>query len=156
MEQVFVEKGKRVPIKLGTMIEVPRATMVAAQIAKEADFFSYGTNDLTQMTYGFSRDDATKFIGEYQEKRILDFDPFKTIDVEGVGALVAMSVTSGRAANPELAIGVCGEHGGDPKSIEFFHAQKFETVSCSPFRVPVAIVAAAQATIASGNVNPSA
>lgn len=156
MEQVFVEKGKRVPIKLGTMIEVPRATMVASQIAKEADFFSYGTNDLTQMTYGFSRDDATKFIGEYQEKRILDFDPFKTIDVEGVGALVAMSVTAGRAANPELAIGVCGEHGGDPKSIEFFHAQQFETVSCSPFRVPVAIVAAAQATIASGNVNPSA
>jgi pyruvate,orthophosphate dikinase len=156
MEQVFVEKGKRVPIKLGTMIEVPRATMVAAQIAKEADFFSYGTNDLTQMTYGFSRDDATKFIGEYQEKRILDFDPFKTIDVEGVGALVAMSVTAGRAANPELAIGVCGEHGGDPKSIEFFHAQQFETVSCSPFRVPVAIVAAAQATIASGKVNPSA
>ena len=156
MEQVFTEKGQRVPIKLGTMIEVPRATTVAAQIAKEADFFSYGTNDLTQMTYGFSRDDATKFIGEYQEKRILDFDPFKTIDVEGVGALVAMSVTAGRSANPNLAIGVCGEHGGDPKSIEFFHAQQFETVSCSPFRVPVAIVAAAQATIASGKVNPSA
>ena len=156
MEQVFTEKGKRVPIKLGTMIEVPRATQVAAQIAKEADFFSYGTNDLTQMTYGFSRDDATKFIGEYQEKRILDFDPFKTIDVEGVGALVAYSVKEGRAANPDLKIGVCGEHGGDPKSIQFFHDQNFETVSCSPFRVPVAIVAAAQATIASGSVNPSA
>ena len=156
MEQVFTEKGSRVPIKLGTMIEVPRATMVAAQIAAEADFFSYGTNDLTQMTYGFSRDDATKFIGEYQEKRILDFDPFKTIDVEGVGSLVQMSADAGRAANPALAVGVCGEHGGDPKSIHFFHDLNFDTVSCSPFRVPVAIVAAAQAAISSGSVNPSA
>ena len=156
MEQVFTEKGSRVPIKLGTMIEVPRATTVAAQIAAEADFFSYGTNDLTQMTYGFSRDDATKFIGEYQEKRILDFDPFKTIDVEGVGSLVQMSADAGRAANPDLAVGVCGEHGGDPKSIQFFHDLNFDTVSCSPFRVPVAIVAAAQAAISSGSVNPSA
>jgi pyruvate, orthophosphate dikinase len=156
MEQVFTEKGTRVPIKLGTMIEVPRATTVAAQIAKEADFFSYGTNDLTQMTYGFSRDDATKFIGEYQEKRILDFDPFKTIDVEGVGSLVKMSADAGRLANPDLAVGVCGEHGGDPKSIEFFHELQFDTVSCSPFRVPVAIVAAAQAAISSGSINPSA
>ena len=156
MEQVFTEKGSRVPIKLGTMIEVPRATMVAAQIAAEADFFSYGTNDLTQMTYGFSRDDATKFIGEYQEKRILDFDPFKTIDVEGVGSLVQMSADAGRAANPALAVGVCGEHGGDPKSIQFFHDLNVDTVSCSPFRVPVANVAAAQAAISSGSVNPSA
>ncbi len=156
MEQVFTEKGSRVPIKLGTMIEVPRATTVAAQIAAEADFFSYGTNDLTQMTYGFSRDDATKFIGEYQEKRILDFDPFKTIDVEGVGSLVQMSADAGRAANPDLAVGVCGEHGGDPKSIQFFHDLNFDTVSCSPFRVPVAIVAAAQAAISSGSVNPTA
>ncbi len=156
MEQVFTEKGRRVPIKLGTMIEVPRATTVAAQIAAEADFFSYGTNDLTQMTYGFSRDDATKFIGEYQEKRILDFDPFKTIDVEGVGSLVKMSADAGRTANPDLAVGVCGEHGGDPKSIQFFHEQNFDTVSCSPFRVPVAIVAAAQAAISTNSVNPSA
>ena len=147
MEQVFTEKGSRVPIKLGTMIEVPRATTVAAQIAAEADFFSYGTNDLTQMTYGFSRDDATKFIGEYQEKRILDFDPFKTIDVEGVGSLVQMSADAGRAANPDLAVGVCGEHGGDPKSIDFCSRTGLDYVSCSPFRVPVARLAAAQAEL---------
>ncbi|QVK20023.1 pyruvate, phosphate dikinase [Mycoplasmatota bacterium] len=147
MEEVFSAKGKRVPIKVGTMIEIPRACFVAGDIAKNADFFSYGTNDLTQMTFGFSRDDATKFLGEYQDKQLLEADPFKTVDVPAVGSLVQMAAEKGRVTNPELIRGVCGEHGGDPKSITYFDSIDLDYVSCSPFRVPVAIVAAAQAVI---------
>jgi len=147
MEEVFAAKGKRVPVRLGAMVEVPRAAFIAGEIAEHADFVSFGTNDLTQMTFGYSRDDATKFLAEYQEKQLLEADPFKTIDVPAVGALVEMTHKRGRAANPELITGVCGEHGGDPKSIMFFDEIGLDYVSCSPYRVPVAIVAAAQAVI---------
>ncbi|XMB85092.1 pyruvate, phosphate dikinase [Mycoplasmatota bacterium WC44] len=147
MEEVFEAKGKRVPIRLGAMVEVPRAAYIINQIAADCDFVSFGTNDLTQMTFGYSRDDATKFLAEYQEKQLLDFDPFKTIDVEGVGALVEKTVVDGKETNPALVTGVCGEHGGDPKSITYFDSIGMDYVSCSPFRVPVAIVAAAQAAI---------
>ncbi len=147
MEEVFAAKGKRVPVRLGAMVEVPRAAFIAGEIAEHADFVSFGTNDLTQMTFGYSRDDATKFLAEYQEKQLLEADPFKTIDVPAVGALVEMTHKRGRAANPELVTGVCGEHGGDPKSIMFFDEIGLDYVSCSPYRVPVATVAAAQAAI---------
>jgi pyruvate,orthophosphate dikinase len=147
MEEVFEAKGKRVPVRLGAMVEVPRAAFIAGEIAEHADFVSFGTNDLTQMTFGYSRDDATKFLAEYQEKQLLEADPFKTIDVPAVGALVKMTHENGRATNPELVTGVCGEHGGDPKSIMFFDEIGLSYVSCSPYRVPVAIVAAAQAAI---------
>lgn len=147
MEEVFEAKGKRVPVRLGAMVEVPRAAFIAHEIAEHADFVSFGTNDLTQMTFGYSRDDATKFLAEYQEKQLLESDPFKTIDVQAVGALVEMTHVNGRKANPELVTGVCGEHGGDPKSIMFFDQVGLDYVSCSPYRVPVAIVAAAQAAI---------
>ena len=147
MEEVFEAKGKRVPVRLGAMVEVPRAAFIAHEIAEHADFVSFGTNDLTQMTFGYSRDDATKFLAEYQEKQLLEADPFKTIDVPAVGALVKMTHDNGRSTNPELVTGVCGEHGGDPKSIMFFDEIGLSYVSCSPYRVPVAIVAAAQAAI---------
>jgi pyruvate,orthophosphate dikinase len=129
------------------MMEIPRATLIADQIAETAEFFSFGTNDLTQMTYGFSRDDAGKFITDYKEKGILPNDPFQSIDVEGVGKLVEMGVSLGRKTKPDLKIGVCGEHGGDPKSIFFFHSVGLSYVSCSPFRVPIARLAAAQAAL---------
>ncbi len=146
-EEIFAAKNCRISFKIGTMIEIPRACLIADRIAKNADFFSFGTNDLTQMTYGFSRDDASKFIDEYQYKKILAGNPFKTLDLDGVGALVEMASTKGKAANPELKRGVCGEHGGDPKSIIFIDKIGLESTSCSPYRVPVAIVAAAQAAI---------
>ena len=147
MEEVFALKGKRVPVRLGAMVEVPRAAFIAHELAENADFLSFGTNDLTQMTFGYSRDDATKFLAEYQEKQLLEADPFKTIDIPAVGALVEMTHVNGKKANPELITGVCGEHGGDPKSIIFFDKIGLDYISCSPYRVPVAIVAAAQAAI---------
>ena len=138
-----------VPLKylVGTMIEIPRAALLAGEIAKHAAFFSFGTNDLTQMTFGFSRDDAAKFLPAYYENKILEEDPFKTLDQNGVGKLVELAVKEGRATRPELHIGVCGETGGEAKSIEFYHRVGLDYVSCSPFRVPVARLAAAQAAI---------
>lgn len=146
-EKIKAEKGSDIDYKVGTMMEIPRATLIADEIAERAEFFSFGTNDLTQMTYGFSRDDAGKFIGEYKEKGILPNDPFQSIDVGGVGKLVEMGVKLGRATKPDLKIGVCGEHGGDPKSIHFFQRAGLNYVSCSPYRVPIARLAAAQAAL---------
>jgi pyruvate,orthophosphate dikinase len=132
---------------VGTMIEVPRACVTADEIAETADFFSFGTNDLTQMTFGFSRDDAGKFINDYKDVGILEQDPFQSIDQGGVGKMVEMAVKLGRATKDHIHLGVCGEHGGDPSSIEFFHKTGLDYVSCSPFRVPIARLAAAQSAI---------
>ena len=148
--RVQKELGVEVPYKFGTMIETPRAAMTAGDIAYESEFFSFGTNDLTQMTYGFSRDDAEgKFLRSYIQEGILPADPFETIDTDGVGELVRMAVEAGRRARPDLEIGICGEHGGDPASIGFFHRAGLDYVSCSPYRVPVARLAAAQAALTS-------
>lgn len=144
---VFAEKGVEVPYRVGTMIEIPRAALMAGEIAKHAEFFSFGTNDLTQMTFGYSRDDVGKFVGDYVAKGILQADPFEVIDFAGVGQLITMATVNGRAARPGLKVGVCGEQGGEPQSVEFFHAQGLDYVSCSPFRVPIARLAAAQAAI---------
>ncbi|MGL4607201.1 MAG: pyruvate, phosphate dikinase [Eubacteriaceae bacterium] len=146
-EMVKEEKKSDIQYLVGTMMEIPRATLIADQIAETAEFFSFGTNDLTQMAYGFSRDDAGKFISDYKDKGILPNDPFASIDVEGVGKLVETGVQLGRKTNTDLKIGVCGEHGGDPKSIYFFHKAGLNYVSCSPFRVPIARLAAAQAAL---------
>lgn len=147
-QQVTKEEGIKVDYKFGTMIEVPRAALTADKIAEVAQFFSYGTNDLTQMTFGFSRDDAeAKFLFPYLEKKILLSNPFETLDQQGVGKLVETGVRLGRKTNPDLEIGICGEHGGEPKSIEFFHQIGLTYVSCSPFRVPIARLAAAQAVL---------
>jgi len=145
---VMREQGVKIQYLVGTMIEVPRGAVTADEIAAEAQFFSFGTNDLTQLTFGFSRDDIGKFLGSYQDKKILDKDPFATIDTVGVGALVTMGVQKGRAARANLKVGVCGEHGGDPSSIHFFEKAGLDYVSCSPYRVPVARLAAAQAALA--------
>jgi len=145
--EVEAKSGAKIAYLVGTMIEVPRACLVAEAIAKEAEFFSFGTNDLTQMTYGFSRDDIGKFLPEYLERRILPVDPFQSIDQDGVGKLVALSVKDGKRGRPALKIGICGEHGGDPASVEFFHRTGLDYVSCSPYRVPVARLAAAHAVI---------
>ena len=134
---------------VGTMIEIPRAALTADEIAKEADFFSFGTNDLTQMTFGFSRDDAGKFLGAYYDKKIYENDPFAKLDQKGVGKLVKMASTLGRETNPNIHLGICGEHGGDPSSVEFCHNVGLDYVSCSPYRVPIARLAAAQAAIKS-------
>jgi pyruvate,orthophosphate dikinase len=140
--------GEENPVEIGTMIELPRTCTVAGEIAEEADFFSFGTNDLTQTTCGLSRDDAEGgFLAEYLEEGILQKNPFETIDRDGVGELVSMSCERGRESNPDLKLGICGEHGGDPESIEFFHEAGLDYVSCSPYRVPVARLAAAQAAI---------
>ncbi|RMF05881.1 pyruvate, phosphate dikinase [Candidatus Woesearchaeota archaeon] len=146
-DAVFREKGKSIPYLVGTMIEVPRAALTADEIAQEAEFFSFGTNDLTQMTMGFSRDDAGKFLPHYIESGILHADPFATLDTNGVGKLVEMGVKLGRKSRPNLKVGICGEHGGDPASIEFCHKAGLDYVSCSPFRVPIARLAAAQAAL---------
>jgi len=146
-DELIKEAGVELEYLVGTMIETPRAALVAAEVAKEADFFSYGTNDLTQMTFGFSRDDAGKFLAEYEKEKIIKFDPFSSVDQVGVGQLVDIASTRGRDANKNLVLGICGEHGGDPDSIDFFHRIGLDYVSCSPFRVPVAIVAAAQAKL---------
>ena len=130
------------------MIEIPRACLVADKLAKEAEFYCFGTNDLTQMTFGFSRDDAGKFLTSYYDEKILESDPFAKLDTEGVGALMEMAVEKGRKTRPDLLVGICGEHGGDPSSVEFAHKIGLDYVSCSPYRVPVARLAAAQAAIA--------
>ncbi|MBK6638955.1 MAG: pyruvate, phosphate dikinase [Rhodocyclaceae bacterium] len=147
-DQVFAERGEKIDYLLGTMIETPRAAVIADSIGKQAEFFSFGTNDLTQMTLGFSRDDAGKFLPDYVKHGIYERDPFRSIDQKGVGALVQMAVEKGRSVRPDIEVGVCGEHGGDPASIEFFHRAGLDYVSCSPFRVPIARLAAAQAAIA--------
>lgn len=134
---------------VGTMIEIPRAAVTADEIAKEAEFFSFGTNDLTQMTFGFSRDDAGKFLDDYYEAKIYEFDPFARLDQNGVGKLVKMAAELGRSTRKDLKLGICGEHGGDPSSIEFCHNIGLNYVSCSPFRVPIARLAAAQAAVKS-------
>jgi len=146
-EEIFEETGENVDYKVGTMIEIPRAALVADRIAKEAEFFSFGTNDLTQMTFGFSRDDAVKFLDYYLDNKILPKDPFQVIDEDGVGQLVKIATEKGRTANSKLKVGICGEHGGDPESVEFCFDLGLDYVSCSPFRVPVARVAAAQAAL---------
>ncbi|MEG0178347.1 MAG: putative PEP-binding protein, partial [Oscillospiraceae bacterium] len=133
--------------EVGTMIEIPRAALTADEIATEAEFFSFGTNDLTQMTFGFSRDDAAKFLQYYYESRVYESDPFAHLDQNGVGKLVEMATTLGRKTRPNLHVGICGEHGGDPTSIEFCHKAGLDYVSCSPFRVPIARLAAAQAAL---------
>ena len=146
-DEELAAAGMEMKYLVGTMIEIPRAALTADDIAKEAEFFSFGTNDLTQMTFGFSRDDAGKFLGAYYDKKIYENDPFAKLDQTGVGKLVDMACKMGRATNPELHLGVCGEHGGDPSSVEFFHRTGLDYVSCSPFRVPIARLAAAQAAI---------
>ena len=144
---VEAEKGVKLDIKIGTMIEVPRAAVTADKIASEAEFFSFGTNDLTQMGCGFSRDDAGKFLGDYVKWGIYDYDPFQVLDTEGVGELVRIAVEKGRRTNPDIVLGICGEHGGEPKTIGFCHEVGLNYVSCSPFRVPIARLAAAQAAL---------
>ena len=146
-DKLIAEAGVNMTYHVGTMIEIPRAALLSDEIASEAEFFSFGTNDLTQMTFGFSRDDATKFLPDYYDNKIFEEDPFKTLDQNGVGKLVNMSVKLGRSTNPNLHVGVCGETGGEPHSIEFYHNAGLDYVSCSPFRVPVARLAAAQAAI---------
>ena len=147
IDRVFKEKGKKIKYKIGTMIELPRAAIMGGQIAKHAEFFSFGTNDLTQTTFGLSRDDAGKFLPEYVTKGLMAGDPFVSIDQDGVGFLMKHAVTEGRKANPNIHFGICGEHGGEPKSIEFCHKIGLDYVSCSPYRVPIARLAAAQAAI---------
>ena len=146
-DEELAAAGMKMKYLVGTMIEIPRAALTADQIAKEAEFFSFGTNDLTQMTFGFSRDDAGKFLGAYYDKKIYESDPFARLDQTGVGKLVAMAAKLGRATRPELHLGICGEHGGDPSSVEFCHKVGLDYVSCSPFRVPIARLSAAQAAI---------
>ena len=148
-EKVKKEKNSDINYHIGTMIEIPRAALTADDIAKEAEFFSFGTNDLTQMTFGFSRDDAGKFLGSYYENKIYEQDPFARLDQVGVGKLVEMAVEKGKTTRPDIKLGICGEHGGDPSSVEFFHKVGLTYVSCSPFRVPIARLAAAQAAIKS-------
>jgi pyruvate,orthophosphate dikinase len=147
-EAVFSERGDRVDVLIGTMIEIPRAALTADAIAEEADFFSFGTNDLTQMTFGFSRDDTGSFLPDYLKHEILPRDPFQALDQGGVGQLVRMGTERGREAKPELKVGICGEHGGEPSSVAFCYEIGLNYVSCSPFRVPVARLAAAQAALA--------
>ena len=146
-DQMIADAGIEMEYHIGTMIEIPRAAVTADEIAKEAEFFSFGTNDLTQMTFGFSRDDAAKFLGAYYEHKIYEFDPFAKLDQVGVGALIKMAAEKGRSVRPNIKLGICGEHGGDPSSIEFCHNIGLNYVSCSPFRVPIARLAAAQAAL---------
>ena len=146
-EQVKKEKGSNMEYHIGTMIEIPRAALTADEIAEEAEFFSFGTNDLTQMTFGFSRDDAGKFLDSYYQNKIYEFDPFAKLDQDGVGKLVQMAAEKGRSTRPDIKLGICGEHGGEPSSVEFCHKVGLTYVSCSPFRVPIARLAAAQAAI---------
>jgi pyruvate,orthophosphate dikinase len=147
VDRVLAEEGVPVPILIGTMIEVPRACVVADRIAAHADFFSFGTNDLTQMTWGFSRDDAGRFLPQYLEQGILAHDPFERLDQEGVGQLVAMACQRGRKTKPTLKLGICGEHGGEPHSVAFFDSVGLDYVSCSPYRVPIARLAAARCVL---------
>ena len=146
-EEVFSEKGIRVDYLVGTMVELPRAALTAEDIAREAQFFSFGTNDLTQTTFGLSRDDAGTFLPMYVKKGILPRDPFQVLDQEGVGILVDWATKMGRKARPDLKVGICGEHGGEPASVKFCHRVGLNYVSCSPYRVPIARLAAAQAAV---------
>ena len=146
-DEVIANAGVNLEYKIGTMIEIPRAAVTADQIAEYAEFFSFGTNDLTQMTYGFSRDDAGKFLDVYYSKKIFESDPFARLDQNGVGKLVKMACELGKSSRPDIKLGICGEHGGDPSSVEFCHNAGLTYVSCSPFRVPIARLAAAQANI---------
>ena len=149
-EAVITRTGVRVTYSVGTMIEIPRAALTADHIAEGAEFFSFGTNDLTQMTFGYSRDDVGKFLPDYIAKSILATDPFQTLDQDGVGQLVALGIEKGRSTRPDLKVGICGEHGGDPASVDFCHRVGMDYVSCSPFRVPIARLAAAQAVLREG------
>jgi pyruvate,orthophosphate dikinase len=151
-EEVKKEKGSDIEYHIGTMIEIPRAALMADEIAEEAQFFSFGTNDLTQMTFGFSRDDAGKFLTDYYKSKIYESDPFAHLDQNGVGQLIQMAAEKGRKVRPDIKLGICGEHGGDPASIEFCNKVGLTYVSCSPFRVPIARLAAAQAAITNGDV----
>ena len=144
---VAEEKGRTLAWSTGTMIELPRAALRAAEIASAAEFFSFGTNDLTQTAFGISRDDAGSFLGAYRDNGILASDPFETLDIEGVGELVRIAAERGRAARPDLKLGICGEHGGDPASVAFCHEIGLDYVSCSAYRVPIARLAAAQAAL---------
>jgi len=146
-EEVFAKQRLRVDYMIGTMIELPRAALVADEIAAEAEFFSFGTNDLTQTTYGFSRDDSGKFLEAYTNQGVLENDPFAVLDRKGVGELIRIATERGRRARPDLEVGICGEHGGDPSSVEFCHQVGLDYVSCSPYRVPIARLAAAQAAL---------
>jgi pyruvate,orthophosphate dikinase len=148
-EKVILDREVSFDYKVGTMIEVPRAALTADEIAKEAEFFSFGTNDLTQMTLGFSRDDSSKFIHHYKSKTVFDRDPFERIDETGVGQLMKLAKQLGRSSNDSLKLGICGEHGGEPNSIKFCHNIGLDYVSCSPYRVPIARLSAAQAAILS-------
>jgi pyruvate,orthophosphate dikinase len=144
---VMKETGKKLTYQVGTMIELPRACLMAGDIARTAEFFSFGTNDLTQTTYGISRDDAAGFLSTYIAKGILEIDPFISVDRDGVGELVKIGVARGRKTRPDLKVGICGEHGGDPASVSFCHEIGLDYVSCSPYRVPIARLAAAQAAL---------
>jgi pyruvate,orthophosphate dikinase len=144
----MAERGVRLEVHVGTMIEVPRACLVAEEIARVADFFSFGTNDLTQLGFGFSRDDAGVYLPGYVAHGLLPHDPFQSLDAEGIGSLVRLAVEGGRRGTPGLKVGICGEHGGDPASVAFFHKAGLDYVSCSPYRVPVARLAAARAALA--------
>jgi len=146
-DEILSDSNIELDYMIGTMIELPRASLTADQIAKEAEFFSFGTNDLTQTTFGFSRDDAGTFLGEYERKKIYERDVFQTIDFDGVGELIKIGVEKGRSTRADLKIGICGEHGGDPLSVEFCHSLGLNYVSCSPYRVPIARLAAAQAVL---------
>jgi pyruvate,orthophosphate dikinase len=148
-DKLIAESGTGLKYKVGTMIEIPRAALTAEELATEAEFFSFGTNDLTQMTFGFSRDDAGKFLTAYYENKIYENDPFARIDKNGVGQLVKMASEKGKSVRPDITLGICGEHGGDPTTIEFCHNVGLTYVSCSPFRVPIARLAAAQAALKS-------
>ena len=150
-EEVKREKNSDIEYHIGTMIEIPRAALTADEIAKEAEFFSFGTNDLTQMTFGFSRDDAGKFLDAYYQNKIYEIDPFAKLDQTGVGALVKMAAEKGRATRSDIKLGICGEHGGEPTSVEFCHNIGLSYVSCSPYRVPIARLAAAQAALKEKN-----
>jgi len=147
VKEILEKEGAKIKYGIGTMIEVPRGALMAEEIAKEAEFFSFGTNDLTQMTFGFSRDDVGKLIPEYKEKGILEQDPFQVLDQKGVGQLVKLAVERGKKARKDILLGICGEHGGEPSSVEFCHNVGLTYVSCSPFRVPIARLAAAQAAL---------
>jgi pyruvate, orthophosphate dikinase len=156
LDQVFADEGLSVPIPIGTMIEVPRACVVADRLARHADFFSFGTNDLTQMTYGFSRDDVGRFLPQYLQQGILAWDPFVRLDESGVGELVAMACRRGRRTRATLKLGICGEHGGEPSSVAFFDSVGLDYVSCSPYRVPIARLAAARCLLRMDRANEAA
>ena len=153
IETLQQEAKEHIHYMIGTMIETPRACLIASELAKECDFFSFGTNDLTQLTFGFSRDDAGKFIGTYSELGILEHDPFQTLDVEGIGELIKIASQQAKSANPDITIGVCGELGGDHKSIQYFNQLDIDYVSCSPFRVPGALLSTAQSEVEGGRLH---